>query len=429
MRKLFFFFLGIFFLGTSVFPSFAHAEAASSVEIPTVNVYFFYGEGCPHCAKEEPFLQAAEDQYSFVKVHALEVWYNADNQKLLQKAGDVLGVTRGGGVPFTVVGDQYVSGYYNDETTGQNILRLIASCASQTCEDPLAEFIGVSTGPTVVVNAVGGAPDTTQPSDTNLPSSNEGQTSLSADVEMHLPLLGTVHSSSFSLPALTVIIGSLDGFNPCAMWTLIFLISLLVNMQDKKRMWILGSAFVFASGLVYFLFLSAWLNVFLFIGMIVWVRLLIGAVALVSGGYNLREYMNNKDATCKVTAHEDRKKIFDRLRAAVHHQKFWMALIGIILLAFAVNLVELVCSAGLPAVYTQVLALSDLPTWQYYGYLLLYLFFFLLDDLIVFFVSMITLQVTGITSKYSRFSYLVGGILMLVLGALLILRPELLMFG
>ena len=161
----------------------------------------------------------------------------------------------------------------------------------------------------------------------------------------------------------------------------------------------------------------------------VWVRIVIGAVALASGGYNLREYMRNKDGTCKVTSHENRKKVFDRLRAVAHHQQFWMALIGIVLLAFAVNLVELVCSAGLPAIYTQVLSLNDLPAWQYYGYLLLYIFFFMLDDLIVFIVSMATLHVTGITSKYSRYSHLIGGILMLVLGALLILRPELLMFG
>jgi hypothetical protein len=250
-----------------------------------------------------------------------------------------------------------------------------------------------------------------------------------AGVMVPLPFFGTINALSFSLPVLTVIIGSLDGFNPCAMWTLLFLISLLVNMQDKKRMWILGSAFVFASGLVYFLFLSAWLNVFLFIGMIMWVRFAIGTVALASGGYNLREYMQNKDGTCKVTSSEKRKRIFDRLRAVAHHQQFWMALIGIVLLAFAVNLVELICSAGLPAVYTQVLSLSDLPAWQYYGYLLLYIFFFMLDDLMVFIVSMATLQVTGITSKYSRFSHLIGGILMLILGALLILRPELLMFG
>ncbi|HBK34008.1 TPA: hypothetical protein DEP34_05240 [Candidatus Uhrbacteria bacterium] len=419
MRNLFLFCVGIF-IAISLFPLTVRAEDVTT-ELSPLNVYFFYGDGCPHCSNEEPFLKAVEEQYSFVNVYAFEVWYDEVNQSFLRQAGEVLGANAGS-VPFTVIGDQFVSGYATEKTTGAQILRLIAQCAARDCEDPLSAFIDVS-GMTTLGGETSGQEEVTLPITAN-PSSKEDQ-----GVEITLPLFGTISSSSFSLPVLTILIGALDGFNPCAMWTLLFLISLLVNMHNKKRMWMLGSAFVFASGFVYFLFLSAWLNVFLFIGMMVWVRIVIGAVALASGGYNLREYMRNKDGTCKVTSHENRKKVFDRLRAVAHHQQFWMALIGIVLLAFAVNLVELVCSAGLPAIYTQVLSLNDLPAWQYYGYLLLYIFFFMLDDLIVFIVSMATLHVTGITSKYSRYSHLIGGILMLVLGALLILRPELLMFG
>ena len=101
----------------------------------------------------------------------------------------------------------------------------------------------------------------------------------------------------------------------------------------------------------------------------------------------------------------------------------------ILALAFAVNLVELLCSAGIPAVYTQVLALSNLPTWQYYAYLALYIIVFMLDDLFVFVVAMKTLQITGIGTGYSRFSHLAGGVVLLAIGALLLLRPEWLMFG
>jgi len=100
-----------------------------------------------------------------------------------------------------------------------------------------------------------------------------------------------------------------------------------------------------------------------------------------------------------------------------------------VLLAFAVNLVELICSAGLPVIFTQLLTLSDLSPWQYYAYMLLYIFVFMLDDLFVFIVSMITLEMTGITTKYSRISHLIGGILMVIIGLLLIFKPELLMFG
>jgi hypothetical protein len=194
-------------------------------------------------------------------------------------------------------------------------------------------------------------------------------------------------------------------------------------------MWILGTAFIVASASVYFLFMAAWLNFILFIGIVVWIRILIGLVALGGGSYSIKDYFKNPQAGCKVTGSEKRKKIFEKLKNITHQKSFYLALGGIILLAFAVNLVELICSAGLPAVYTQVLALSNLAKWQYYLYILLYVFVFMLDDLFVFFVAMTTLQMTGITTKYSRYSRLIGGILMLIIGLLLIFKPAWLMFG
>jgi hypothetical protein len=244
-----------------------------------------------------------------------------------------------------------------------------------------------------------------------------------------VPLLGEIRTADLSLPVLTVVLGALDGFNPCAMWVLVFLIGLLLGMQDHFRMWVLGSAFIAGSALVYFLFMAAWLNFLLFIGAVVWVRAAVGAVALAGGFYYLREYFQNPDAACKVTAPEGRRRVFESLRKLATESRFWLALAGIVALAFAVNLVELLCSAGIPAVYTQVLALSDLPAWQYYAYLSLYILVFMLDDLIVFVAAMKTLQLTGVTTRYARFSNLAGGAVLLPIGALLILRPEWLMFG
>ena len=117
------------------------------------------------------------------------------------------------------------------------------------------------------------------------------------------------------------------------------------------------------------------------------------------------------------------------MKDITQQKKLWLAIAGIIVLAFAVNLVELICSAGLPAVYFQILTLTELPTWQYYAYLMLYIFVFMLDDLFVFFVAMKTLQIAGITTKYIRAARLIGGIIMLAVGFSLIFKPELLMFG
>lgn len=194
-------------------------------------------------------------------------------------------------------------------------------------------------------------------------------------------------------------------------------------------MWLLGVTFIVTSSFVYFLFMAAWLNIILFLGFVIWVRLAIGAVAIVGGGYHLKKGLDSRDGGCEVTGDEKRRAVFEKLKEIAKDKSILLALGGIILLAFAVNLVELVCSAGFPAVYTQVLALSDLPAWQYYGYILLYILFFMLDDIIVFVIAMATLKLTGISTKYSKYSNVIGGALMVIIGILLIFRPEWLMFG
>jgi len=193
-------------------------------------------------------------------------------------------------------------------------------------------------------------------------------------------------------------------------------------------MWILGSTFVVVSALVYFLFLSAWLNLFLFLGFILWIRLVVGVLAIGSGVLHLKEYFKNRKGTCPVTGDEKRRLWFERLKKVISEERFYLALAGIIVLAAAVNLVELLCSAGLPAIYTQVLSLSNLASWQYYGYLILYIFIFMLDDLFIFMVAMLTLKMKGISSRYSRWSNLVGGIIIFIIGLLLLFKPGWLMF-
>ncbi|MFA6512421.1 MAG: hypothetical protein WCV86_04850 [Patescibacteria group bacterium] len=409
MKRLSIFFLIIsFFLGIIPFA----ARAQEDVLHP-VDVYFFWGDGCPHCAKEESFLEQIQERYPSMRVHALEVWHDAENRALLSAVGNALSLDVSG-VPVAIIGGQYIPGYYTDETTGAEIEQRIQECIATPCADPVASIVTIADDP-----------EPQQP-EADVPA--ETADDPSAD-RVHVPFFGSIDPKAFSLPLLTVGIAALDGFNPCAMWTLVFLIGLLVGMPNARRRWALGGAFIVTSGAVYFLFLAAWLNLLLFIGFVVWVRVAIGFIAIAGGIYYLKEFFQNRDATCKVTGQENRRKIFDRLRRIAQEQRFWLALIGIILLAAAVNLVELICSAGLPAVYTQVLALSHLPAWQYYLYLLLYIFIFMLDDLLVFFIAMKTLQVAGVTGKYARASHIIGGSILLLLGILLLLKPEWLMFG
>jgi len=312
------------------------------------------------------------------------------------------------GVPFLVIGNTNFSGF-SQNITAPRIESRVVECSLEKCPDSVFDLVGLGSSDREATN---------QAKEVSL-----GEYSLS------VPFLGVVDLQSFSLPVLSVLLGVLDGFNPCAMWVLLFLISLLIGMENKKRRWVLGMAFILSSAFVYFIFMAAWLNLILFLGFLVWVRIGIGVVSLLGGGFSLKKFFIYKDSGCDVADAEQKQKVFQRVKKVVSENNFWLALGGIVVLAFMVNLVELICSAGLPAVFTQILALNKLATWQYYGYILIYILFFMVDDLFVFFVSMKTLEMTGVTTKYTRASRLIGGVLMLIIGLLMIFKPEFLMFG
>src|SRR3989344_6649591 len=249
----------------SIFLPIQNVLAQDSAADP-INIYFFWGEGCPHCEKEKPFLETLEEKYPEVKVHDFEVWRSAENRDLLIEAGKKLG-TDVSGVPFTVIGDKYTIGYYNDATTGREIENAVKYCLANECADLIAQ------------------------------KDNQGQTENKNETEkiISVPFLGEINAMDFSLPALTIVLGALDGFNPCAMWSLLFLISLLLGMQDRKKMWLLGSVFIIGSGAIYFVFMAAWLNVLLFLGFVFAVRIIIGLAALTGGVWSLRKFWRSRD--------------------------------------------------------------------------------------------------------------------------------------
>ena len=400
LRALLFGYLALVFL--CIGPSCPQPTAAAD---KPVNVYLFWTIGCPHCAYEKEFLTALKRRDQALQVVALEVSASRENLELFQKVGKFLNADVSG-VPFTVIGNQYVIGWQDEPTSGRAIEAAIREARSRGAPDVVAALL-TGPGPTPSPRAEKPAvPET-----------------------LTLPVFGQVNLKYLSLGAITVIIGALDGFNPCAMWVLLFLINLLLGLNDRKKMWVLGSAFIIVSGAVYFLFMTAWLNILIFLGFIFWIRIIVGLVALFAGGYNLKEYWTEVAGTCKLSHGPRRQKTMDRLKDTVTNRNFWLALGGIVLLAFLVNTVELICSAGFPVVYLQILSLTPMPFWQYYLYLLLYILIFMLDDIIVFAVAMLTLQLMGVTTGYKRLSNLIGGVLMLLVGILLIFKPGWLMFG
>ena len=305
-------------------------------------------------------------------------------------------------VPYTVIGTYSISGF--NENTKSSIRKYLDYCLSNECTDAVSKVL----------------------SGENFELKEEEE-----EEEFTLPILGDVNAKSVSLPLISIVIGFIDGFNPCAMWVLVFLISMLLGMKNKKRMWALGLVFLSTSALIYLLFMVAWLKITLEMQSIMFVRLLIGLVALIGGIVNLRSYLKtrNEKIGCTVTNKEQRKKTMEKIKKFTSEKSFVLALIGVMTLAISVNFVELACSAGLPLIFTQILALNELTILEYSFYIFLYILFYLLDDIVIFVIAMLTLKITGITNKYNKYSHLIGGILMLMIGLLMIFKPNILMFN
>jgi cytochrome c biogenesis protein CcdA len=246
--------------------------------------------------------------------------------------------------------------------------------------------------------------------------------------KVRIPFLGEVDPTQYALPVLAVLLGLIDGFNPCAMWALVYLISLIIGLNDRTKIWFLVGSFVLASGILYFLFMTAWLGAFLVIGYYRPLTLAIGVVAMVFGLHNLFEVARAKGALiCTIGDHDSKQKTQEKMRSIVLSPLTLTTMLAIIGLAFLVNSIEFLCSSAIPAVFTHVLAVSNLSWIEYYGYILLYDFFFMLDDMIIFGVAAFTISTTtSMGERYVKFSKIVGGFLLIAIGLLLVFMPEVL---
>lgn len=414
-----------------VFAVFLLLPVSAKADEKVINIHLFYGNGCPHCAAEEEFLSDYLKDRTDVKLYKYEVWYDSHNQELLSKVQKEMGTTNKNGVPFTVIGKKTIVGYA-DGVTDEQIKDAINYYLNNDYRDYAGEITGKVKKAEVKEDTTKDESKTEDKKENKIEKADDTKDSDQTDENVTVPVLGKINAKKVSLPILAVVLGFVDGFNPCAMWILIFLITMLFNMKDRKKMWILGLTFILTSGIVYLMFMLAWLNLATFISKIAFIRLLIAVIALVVGLINVYKYIDSlkkKDEGCDVVDKKDRKKIMEKIISITHEKKFIIALLGIMVLAASVNIIELMCSIGIPLLFTQILAMNNLSTFSYMIYMFIYIFFFLIDDIVIFIISMVTLKVTGLSTKYTKYSHLVGGIIMLIIGLLLIIKPELLMFN
>ena len=338
----------------------------------------FVQDGCPHCAHAEDFLNNTNIESVNIVYHNLK---NKNSLALLFQNITRLNIPKDQlGTPIFIFNDKYIIGFGEEEKA--QILDLISNENFKIKE-----------------------------------KHNE---------EIDLGILGKYNVLNTSIPVLAILMGLADGFNPCAMWVLVYLISICATLKDRKKIIFLVGSFVLSSGILYYLFMTAWLNVFLYIGYIRILALAIGLFALYFGSLSVYEYIKSGGfIQCKLQNNETRKKSMNKIQALVLADLSWFSIFGIVSLAFVVNSIEFVCSAALPATFSFVLTQSHLSTFMYYFYILIYTIFFMLDDMIVFGLAVFAInKYTG--TKYEKYSTLIGGIVMIIIGIFIVFFPKML---
>jgi len=366
-----------------------------------VNLYYFHAEGCSTCALETEYLEKLVEEEPNLVLHQYEIAFDQENQKLSKDVGELLNQPINS-TPTLIIGREMIVGF-KEGSTEKTIEDAIQFVRDNNVRDVVGEMLGI-----------------VEP--------GQGVDVINENSKVSLPFFGEVDAKSISLPLLAIVLGGIDGFNPCAMWVLLLLISMLFHLEEQWKKWFLGGLFLLTTGVMYFFFMLSWLNITILFGTLVYIRWLIGGMSIGGGIFNIHRF-TQMEPGCEVVDESKRLKIRDRLKAIYSQPVFALAAVGIVVLAVSVNLVELICSAGLPVLFTQILTLNDLSQTQYILYLLLYLAMFMLDDIIVFVIAMKTAELTGISTKYARNAHLIGGILMILLGLLMILKPAWLMLN
>ncbi|MBD3389185.1 MAG: hypothetical protein GF416_08830 [Candidatus Altiarchaeales archaeon] len=365
---------------------------AQQLENVTVVVDFYYSNTCPHCAEEKPFLEGLMSEFPWLEVRQFEVSEDRDNAFLFAEKIEECG---GGAssVPGTLVCDRLYIGYIDDSISG-NIIR----DSILECHERLEKGENI-TGCTIA---------------------DAGK------VNVEIPFIGEVEVSQLSLPLFTVVLGGLDGFNPCAFFVLFFLLSLLIHAKSRRRMLLIGLIFVFFSGLIYFIFMSAWLNFFLLMKEIRLITTLAGVVAITVAVFNIKDAFWFRQGPSLSIPESAKPKLFKRMRALVKATELQSMILGTIVLAVAANTYELLCTAGLPMVYTRVLTLSGLSSLENYMYLALYNLVYVMPLLTIVLVFTLTLGSRKLGEGEGRMLKLMSGFMMLALGLILAFIPELL---
>lgn len=364
--------LGLFTMLLAVPNTFANESAQPESEPKVLEV--FVRDGCPHCADAKAFLPKFTSDRPWLTITYRPVDTDADARDALIHYSRTSG-TWSPSVPTFVFNGQVLVGFESPEQSGGKLAELVDS--------GLVKNESINTG-----------------------------------------LFGKISVSSMGLPLFTLAIGLLDGFNPCAMWVLLFLLSMLVHLKSRLRMALIAGTFVLVSGAVYYAFIAAWLNAFLLVGMSKAINYAIASIAILIGLINVKDYFGANNGFSLSIPASTKPGLYARMRAIIISDSLLISLATAATLAITVNFVELLCTAGFPAVYTSILAQQHLTSAEHYAYLGLYILGYMADDTLMAGTSVMALSSQKLTERAGRWLKLLSGVVMLLLGAIMLLKPE-----
>lgn len=377
-------------------------ENSSKPVVQPADIEVFVRNGCPHCVKAELFLQALKRAQPALKITIHDVSQEPSALERLEflAKNQGIGMVR---VPAFQVGGQLIVGFSDEITTGQLIRGALIQAQTRKNQD---------------ISASCGAGQSTS-CEAGVEVSTKATPPFVLDFFGHRLSLDVI-----GLPLFTLAMGLLDGFNPCSMWVLILMISLLAPMNNRPRMFAIAGTFVAVEGSAYFMFMAAWLNLFLFLGLSRISEIVIAAIALLAGTLNLKDFWFYGRGISLSIPDSAKPDIYAGMRRILLAQNLTGALIGAVVLAVLVQIVEFMCTSGFPALYTRILTLRQLDSLSYYGYLLLYNVAYMFDDVIVLAIGVITLSQRRLQEKEGRWLKLISGLVMVGLAIYLILPPK-----
>ncbi len=364
----------------------------------TVDIEAFVRSDCPHCAAAETFLKTLQQEQPdlHIVIHNLTQEPSAFSQlqQIAQQQG--IGLVR---VPAINVKGQLIIGYADATTTGQWIRSVLAQTST----------------PTILQQNEAGSCEIRSTLECTAPTPEKKES-------FELDFFGQkLTLTEIGLPLFTLAMGLLDGFNPCSMWVLILMISLLAPTRNRWRMLAIAGTFVAIEGIAYFLFMSAWLNLFLWIGLSRISEIIIALIALLAGAINLKDFWFFGRGLSLSIPNSAKPDIYARIRRILNAQNLTGALIGVAILAVLVQIVEFMCTSGFPALYTRILTLQHFSSFDYYSYLLLYNVAYMFDDCVILGIGVITLSQRRLQEKEGRLLKLISGLVMVGLGGYLLI--------